>query len=198
MSQARALSRGAAVGRALALAATGLAVLWVVVVTLSIIADRPRTATLLVIAVQAAVALGIQAYVIWRIAASWGSMTVPSRVGITLVGTLLAPLELVLGIIAAGVAAVVLVLLAVGRSGVARSSAATRGPAGGADGQPAVWVPPEPGRRCPMCSGGQQPCPSCGGSGYRHADGAVVGLCYTCGGNRTVTCGNCYGSGFST
>jgi hypothetical protein len=186
------------VGRVLALAATGLAVVWVIGLALSIISDRPKTATLVIIAVQGFVALGIQAYVIWRIATSWGSMSIPRRVGLTLVGTLLAPLESALGIIAAGAAAVILVVMAVGRSGGAGSKAAKRGSVSGADGQPTGWVPPEPRRSCPMCTGGQQPCPSCGGSGYRHADGAVVGLCYTCGGNRTVTCGNCHGSGFST
>jgi len=198
MSRAGALSRGAAVGRVLALAATGLAVAGVAGLTLSIIADRPKTSTLLVIAVQGFVALGIQAYVIWRIATSWGSMSIPRRVGLTLVGTVVAPLELALGIIAAAVVAVILLVGAVVRGGGAGSNAAKRGPTSGGDGQPTGWVPPQPRRSCPMCTGGQQPCPSCGGSGYRHGDGAVVGLCYTCGGNRTVTCGNCHGSGFAT
>jgi hypothetical protein len=198
MSQARALSRGAALGRMLALATTGLAVVWVVGLTLSIIADGPKMSTLLVIAVQGFVALGMQAYVIWRIAASWGSMSILRRLGLTLVGTLLAPLELALGIVAAAVAAGILVVVAAGRGAGARSSAARLGPTSGGVGQPTGWVPPEPRRNCSMCTGGQQPCPSCGGSGYRHADGAVIGLCYTCGGNRTVTCGNCHGSGFSS
>lgn len=197
MSSAGTLSGGAAAGRVVALGATGLAVVFVVGVTLSIVADRPSTSTLAVIAIQGVVALGIQAYVIWRVATSWGSMSVLRRVGLTLIGVLLAPLELALGIVAAGVAVVVLVLAALGGGGGTGSGAADPGPTGGAAAPPASWVPPEPRRSCPMCTGGQQRCPACGGSGYRHADGSVVGLCFTCGGTRTVTCTNCHGSGFS-
>ncbi len=48
-------------GRMLALCLTGLAVLWVIAVSVSIVADAPRTAELMVLAIQATVALEIRA-----------------------------------------------------------------------------------------------------------------------------------------
>ena len=58
-----------------------LAVLWVVAASLSVIVDHTRTSELVVIAIQATVALGIQAYVIWRIAAGWHLLSTAGRVG---------------------------------------------------------------------------------------------------------------------
>ena len=66
---------GARVGRVAALTVTGVAVLWVVGVSLSVVADHGRTVELVVIAIQAAIALGIQTFVIWRFSTGWWWMS---------------------------------------------------------------------------------------------------------------------------
>jgi hypothetical protein len=195
-------SLGATGGRVVALVLNGLAVVWVLAVAVSIVADRPRTLTLLVLATQAIAALGIQTWVLWRIARGWLVLSNARRVGLTLLGVIVAPIVLALGIVGAAAAALIWVTLAVLRSGAGRSlSASGRTPRSSAR----ETVGPEPGwtfpqstrKKCSMCVEGKQPCVPCGGTGYRYADGAAVGTCFVCGGSGRVTCGNCAGNGFT-
>ncbi len=116
---------GAAFGRFLALGLNGLAVLWVIAAALSIVVDHTQTAELVVIAIQATVALGIQAYVIWRIATGWLRLSTAGKVGMTVLGVVVAPIELALGIVGAAVAAAIWIVVAVLRSGAGRSATAS-------------------------------------------------------------------------
>ncbi|HET9649373.1 MAG TPA: hypothetical protein VFP34_14250 [Microlunatus sp.] len=196
-----ALSRGARVGRVLALVLTGLAVGWVLVLTLSIAADRPRTSTLVIIVVQAVLALGLQAYVIWRIATGWSALSNGRRAGLTVLGVVVAPIVsafALAGVVIAVVIGLVLAFLAAGADrSPGGSSRSARTAVGGAAGAATGWSMPEATKKkCSMCDNGQLPCSPCAGSGYRYADGVAVGLCSTCGGSRGVRCGSCGGTGY--
>jgi hypothetical protein len=118
-------SLGATGGRVVALVLNGLAVVWVLAVAVSIVADRPRTLTLVLTAPQALAALGNQTWVRWRIARGWHVLSNARRVGLTLLGVIVAPVVLALGIVGAAAAALIWVALAVLRSGAGRSLSAS-------------------------------------------------------------------------
>jgi hypothetical protein len=160
---------GPGLGRMLALCLNGLAVLWVIAVSLSIVADAPRTAELVVLAIQATVALGMQAYAIWRIATGWASLSNPRRVGLTLLGVIIAPIALSLGIVVAAVAALIWLVVAAGRGGAARSRVSDAAERSNTVGSPETgtgWVPVQLVRKKgSMCVDGKLPCVPCGAGG---------------------------------
>lgn len=195
------MSLGTRVGRVVAFALNGLAVLWVLAAAVSIIADQPSTAALVVIGIQAVVALGIQAYVLMRIATGWLVLSNTRRVGLTLLGVVVAPFALAFGIVAAAIGVVILLVVAILRSSADRAGTTARSPnqspAGDAAGTGTGWTGPLSRRtKCSMCVDGLLPCSPCGRTGYRYVDGVVVGQCPVCGGRGGVPCGNCSGNGY--
>ncbi len=200
MSPSR-MSLGARIGRLVSLGLTVIAVGWVVAVSVAIVADDSRTATLLVVLVQAVVALAIQAYVLRRVATAWATLSLSRRVGLTVLGVVVAPVELGLGIVGAAVAAGIWLVLGLARA-VGRG--ATR-PAGGR----------ATGSARPAGAGGTSPDSSAPGGGWtpRPASPTPRPVCSLCNGRRsvqeyrpnpypnageslqTVTCPSCNGSG---
>ncbi|HMM94391.1 hypothetical protein [Phycicoccus sp.] len=181
--------------RIAALALVGLAALWVVGVSLGIAADDPTRTELVVVLVQAVAALLLQAYALRQLATGWSSMSGARRLGITLLGVVVAPVVLALGIVGAVVAVIGYGLLAVARR-AGQGGGGARPGSGSAEMDrsrtgydPPLVVgrhpapPPEP-RPCSMCHGrraiqeyrpnpfpneGQSlqmvACPKCGGRG---------------------------------
>ena len=194
------LTLGAMVGRFIALVLNGLAVVWVLAVAVSIVADRPRTITLVIIAAQAIAALGIQTWVLWRIATGWVVLSNARRVGITLLGVIVAPIVVALGIVGAAAAALVWVVLAV-LGGAGRAASAPSRTSRSSAGEPAGsgWTLPEsPRKKCTMCDGGKLPCYPCGSTGYVYADGVAVGTCHVCSGAGASSAGTATAAGSRT
>lgn len=183
-------------GRVIALILTGLATLWVVGVALYLLSDSTSTVELVVVVVQAVIAVAIDAYALWRILTRWATSTVLARLGVVVLGVIVAPVALAVGIVGAVVAAVIAAVVAVVSSGASRTPVGSGPAAHVPSSAGASWEPPKSKEKCAQCVDGRQTCPECGGRRYRVENGAPAGNCRTCYGEGTVRCEACHGTGY--